>query len=252
MIFTKTGYEDLIKYANGEILPEDSAEFHKKLNIENNLKNKLNCILEIENHLMDLQLSDFRKTVKDTSYHYRVFTNKHRNKNYFLANFSNLNKAASILILVTISLALIYIYTPKYSASQKIFKEYYQPYEENITTRAIVSQMGNFQLAIEAYKNKEYNKSINYFNKVIVISSSVNLYKGIACIECKNYNEALISLQFVLNNPDSTYYSQAHWFLALTWLKLDKPRNSIPSLKWLKNNDRFYSRKASEILNKLQ
>jgi tetratricopeptide (TPR) repeat protein len=252
MIFNNSGYKDIIQFTYDELLPTDSAKFEKKINNDPSLKNKLNNVREIDSCLKDSQLAEFRKIVKYANFQYHIFNEKHGNKKLYFHKISKFYKAASILILVSISLLTIYITTPNFSTSQKIFYEYYQPYQENITTRAITSQMGNFELAISAYNRKDYNKSIDYFNKSMVISSTVNFYKGMACIECKNYEAALISLQQVINNTDSTYYSHAQWFLALTWLKLEKPRNSISHLKWLKNNDRYYCKKATEILNKLQ
>ena len=61
-------------------------------------------------------------------------------------------------------------------------------------------------------------------------------------------NKAQANFRFVLTN-DSIFMDQTKWFLALTYLKCNKPNKASELLKELVNHENAYKTKATEIIS---
>ncbi|MGC8802433.1 MAG: tetratricopeptide repeat protein, partial [Bacteroidales bacterium] len=111
-------------------------------------------------------------------------------------------------------------------------------------------------MAIQAYENKEYYKAITLFSNIETSIPDCTLmaafYKGVSCIEVSDYKNAIQSFTRVINAPYNTYTANAHWYMALTWLKLNNVNESVKHLDWLVKNDRQLNTKAEEILSALE
>jgi tetratricopeptide (TPR) repeat protein len=245
--------ERVIRYLDGELNPAESIEFEEQLKSDTDLKVKLELVKNIEGSLKDKKVNEFRNTLKVV---HRSYVNNNEDSGKIISLFRNkalLKIAASIVVLVSVTLS-IYKYSFAPSLSQQLFSEYYSPYQMDIPTRSDGNVVNTLQLAFQSYENKDFNKAVNYFNQVLVSDNTMLIayfYKGVASIEIDDYNSALKSFQKVIDNPSNPYFVQAKWYTSLVWLKLNKPENAKQHLKWLINNDRYYGEKAQNIVNQI-
>jgi hypothetical protein len=211
---------------------------------------------EIDSYLMDDKLQQFRKTIikvnskfkkaeKDNS----VVLSKPLFKRVYIYA-----AAATIALLIGVYGITQYISISSKASPNKLFTEFYQPYQSDYIHRSDQVTINNLYLAFQAYENHEYNKAIGLFTKVTDADESIVIayfYKGIACIETNNLAVATESFNKVLVNETNPYYPQAKWYMALTMLKLNNISEAKQLLSWLASNDRFYGKKSKELLTKL-
>ncbi len=163
--------------------------------------------------------------------------------------------AAGIAILVGIIGVTRLMIKSSDSNCDALFSQYYQPYQSDFASRSDEVVVNNLYLAFQAYETKDYDKAVELFSKVISVDESVQMayfYRGVSSIETGDYKLAIESLSKLCKNESNPYYSQAQWYTALTWLKLNNAELAKPHLIWLASNDRYYGNKAKEILEKLK
>ena len=215
---------------------------------------------EIDLILQDKQKQDFILTLKKVHADYMaegnkqqsLFSEKRSMRNVYLA------VAASLVILVGIIGVIRFAAFSSGKNYEDIFYKYYQTYPISYQNRdAYQGNEGNLiHLAIQAYENKEFYKAITLFSNIETSIPDCTLmaafYKGISCIEVSDYKNAIQSFNKVISAPYNTYTASAHWYMALTWIKLNNVEESKTHLNWLIKNDRQLNAKADEVRKLLE
>lgn len=214
---------------------------------------------DIERILRDTDKQDFIQVLKSVHTEYIAKERKHRP---FITNKKGMRNiylaaAASVVLLVGIIGIVRFTAITSGANYEEIFYKYYQTYPISYQSRGVQQDNeGNLvSMAMQAYENKEYYKAITLFSNVETSIPDCTLmaafYKGVACIEVSDYKNAIQSFNKVINAPYNTYTANAHWYVALTWLKLNNVDESVKHLDWLVKNDRQLNTKAEEILSTL-
>ncbi len=210
---------------------------------------------EIDQCLKDQETDFFRKTLQKVHSKFveegrETYKPKIRQISYRRFAYA----IAAILVLIIGVLGILRMISGTSESNyQSLFAQYYKPYQNEFITRSDQVTVNNLYSAFYAYENKDYEKAIALFNKVIEADKSLLMayfYKGVSCIEINDYKTAITSFGKVLANETNPYFSQAKWYTALTLLKLDNPELAKQHLEWLVLNDRYYGIKAKEILKK--
>lgn len=249
--------EKIIMYLDGDFTSKEIDDFEEQLFYDNSLIEDFIYIKEIEDSLRDTNIEEFKQSLRRVHMafiEYEYVQNKIDNMKFIVPISRWYHKlyrvAAVFIVIVGLSFILAQILSEHPTRTEKIFSEYYQPFQKN-PVRSIGNHAKNLHLAFDAYDNKQYEVAINYFDKVLTVDSTILFYKGISSVECGRYNMALVSFNQLMGDSTNPYYTHSVWYIALTWLKLNKPENAKPHLKWLIKNDRYYSKKASLILKEL-
>jgi tetratricopeptide (TPR) repeat protein len=212
--------------------------------------------VEIDNCLKDKETEQFRQTLKKV---HSMFVEEEKeiykpkikplySKIYIYA------AVASVALIIGLVCAIYFTSGISKTSNQKIFARYYEPYQNEYITRSDQVTINNLFIAFQAYENHDYKNAVTLFSKVIEADNTLLMayfYKGISCIEIKNYKSALESLNKVLIDEGNPYFSQANWYAALTLLNLNNTVKAKKHLEWLVKNDRYYGTKAKEILKVL-
>lgn len=139
--------------------------------------------------------------------------------------------------------------------NDELFKEYFTPFvnaiqpvkgdeiSENITTQAFV-----------AYETKEYAKAENLFFKIYRTEkkSFALFYAAMSQMAQDKTEQARTMLKVYLNYPNESFTTQAHWYMALTYLKEGKREDAIRKLKKIVADNADYKIKAAELLQKIE
>jgi tetratricopeptide (TPR) repeat protein len=183
---------------------------------------------------------------------HNVFAHKKQLRNFYYA------VAASVVLAIGIFGVIKYSAYYPGKNYEDIFYQYYQPYPISYQSRNVQDDTNEnlIHLAVQAYENKEFYKAITLFSNIETSIPDCTLmaafYKGVACIEISDYKNAIQSFNKVIVAPYNTYTANAHWYIALTWLKLNNVEESKKHLSWLINNDRQLNTKAEEILQTIE
>ncbi|GGB79001.1 tetratricopeptide repeat protein [Dyadobacter sediminis] len=150
----------------------------------------------------------------------------------------------------------IFFWWERPSSGENLFTRYYEPYPS--TVLASVTRGDTLaswqQLAVRSYENNDYQKAIPLLKKLAsgqADSTGWLLILGISYLETDQYQLAESSLKKVVHDPDSLFYKQGQWYLALTYLKQNKTAPAKSVLQELGKQSGIYARKANQLLSEL-
>ncbi len=108
--------------------------------------------------------------------------------------------------------------------------------------------------ATQAYNAKNFDRTLTVFDD---LRSQYNyetdemlLYESLIDYQKNNYNKAAETLQQIITR-NSEIKDEAHWYLALTYLKMEQKDPAKEQLEILNNQTSKYQKKADRLLNKL-
>jgi hypothetical protein len=139
--------------------------------------------------------------------------------------------------------------------NEELFEQYFTPFvnaiqpvngdevSEDLTTRAFV-----------AYETKDYIKAENLFFKIYRTEkkSFALFYAAMSQMAQGKTKESRTLLKVYLNYPNDSFTTQAHWYMALGYLKEAKREDAIRKLKNIIADHADYKLKAEELLEKLE
>lgn len=154
--------------------------------------------------------------------------------------------AASIALIVTLQL---------FNVTSNNVSELAQQYldDQEIlhpgASKGTAEESNDRTLAIQAFNQKEYNRSILLFSTLSKASDEDRYYLGLSYLLNKQYKEAI--QEFETTKIKSNRFSQEiNWYLSLTYLLNQQNNKAKKVLKSIKTNDWKYT-KAVELLKKL-
>lgn len=157
--------------------------------------------------------------------------------------------AAGILLLLT-GVAVFYLYL-SYNNSSGLYENYFNPPEtiDKVRSRGV----DNSGAAIEAYNNGNFEKAEQEFKKTIDRQFDYRLiyYQGITKMRLGKFDDAELLFNQILEG-NNNYLANTRWFLALTYIKLDREDEAIPLLQKITSSDSQYKNEALNLLRELK
>ena len=159
--------------------------------------------------------------------------------------------AASLVILVV---GLFAIYQIIKSGEKELYSEYYQPYEDIITTRGNTED--EVAKAMRYYNNKEYAQAeaiLSNISKVNKERTIESFYLAQSQLAQGKYDLAINTLESFSKDDSSLLRTHARWYIALAHLKLGRKDEAMKYLNMQMMEEESYNRKkAIELLQKLK
>lgn len=172
---------------------------------------------------------------------------------------------------MVIGISLIVYMQPTKFSNQKILDNYAFVYPGNYATEASsdinTRDINNLYLtfdsleikdinnALKLYEGKNYNLAANSFKKIQNLKNrdtDLTLYFAIALLKSGKSEEAITTLEFLINKPYYQSKEVAYYYLALAFIQSDNLSDARKILKILRNSNGTYSKNAAEILNKMR
>ncbi|HMM12578.1 MAG TPA: hypothetical protein PKE03_10840 [Bacteroidales bacterium] len=157
--------------------------------------------------------------------------------------------AASLLLLVAAGFGLWHL--AGNSGNEKLFMAYYQPEPVSFAVRSVtMSSDEPVLLGLDMFENRKYAEAIHYF------SQSPNnpmgrLYSGLAQMELGEYGKAITDFKSILSQENNLFTDQAAWYLSLCYLKTNKQKELMASLREIAAGRSVYKTKALKLMNEL-
>jgi hypothetical protein len=158
--------------------------------------------------------------------------------------------AAAVAVLAVLSL-IVYLNTN--NSNKDLFLAYYTPYP-NVESPVSRSEVGG-EAVWQLYENGNYNEAYRQFEQAIIINSqdlASQFYFGICALEINKLTAAEEAFATVASDKAGTYFEQAQWYLALTYLKAGKQDAAIQGLEKITTSNSGYSNKARALLGELK
>lgn len=162
--------------------------------------------------------------------------------------------AASVVILIAIGFFVMNTFISNEQTAEELFDEYYDPYVVPTNYRSADEIDNLFHKALVEYKNQDYQKALQLFEKVLIDDGSrmdAVLLTGISNLEIENYDKANKSFNKVIDHNDNLFLEQAEWYLALCYLKTGKLEKANSRFEKIIEDISLYKDDAADILSKL-
>lgn len=104
------------------------------------------------------------------------------------------------------------------------------------------------------FNKKRYQSAIEGFNEILAIhpgDENAIFYKGLSYYHLEDYTNAAKLLKQLHANPTGTFYEEANFYLAKTYIDTGDTEKGAALLKEVVNRKGFYASKAAEELSKI-
>lgn len=236
-------------YLDGELSAEEQKDFEKAIETDSRLKELFYLSIDINKSIVEDDVIDLRNKIEKI-----VTSEECTYKTGINRNFIRVLAAASIIVFIVIVKTLFL--QNNQLTNQELYSNYFTVYNSVSYARTLVyidDSLRKYQnSAFEFYINDEYDSSLIYFNKALIIDKDnilLNFYSGIVNMKLENYFEAETNLHFVVDNGENLFEEQAFWYLALLYIIQNKTDSAVVVLLDLQENSFKYKNKSKEILD---
>lgn len=162
--------------------------------------------------------------------------------------------AASVIAII--GLFSYFVLENQPESNQELYAKNFVAYE-NVVVPIV---RNNKELTTKAqafayYELGQYQKAIEQFNELTEIEtidiSTINFYKANAYLSINKYKNAKDLFQQIVDNNNQEWKSESHWYLALTYLKLEDSDNAKLYLQKLQQQKSFKINEVNNLLNEI-
>lgn len=236
------------EFLDGNLQGEELDLFLQQKELEIQVNSEIDLRLEINQSLKDKGLFELREIL-----------DKQKSDIFIKDPFHNLRKdlfktwhlAAASFSLILVVGGLWYILSNKPYSTEKLVTKYYKPAHPINQIRSVEISSGDaLSEAFKHYKNNNFNSALKYFNS-LDSQITAKFYSGVCYIELEEFNHAIESFTFVVNDKDNLFVEQADWYLGLIYLMNNQRQMAIAQFEQISKGDSYYASQADEIIKYL-
>ena len=235
-------YEQIQSYLDNSMPLLERNTFEKRLLQDEELRQELELVKELETQLGDQELRNFRTKLKSiVSADGSQIINEERPAKK-LKIYSILSMAATILFLIG-AYWLSHNYTSKANLTS-IADKYFVPYPANIQSRGEEINKDIY----EDYLAGQYENAAVNLEKFGIKNSDneAKLFSAISYISIGKLDKALSLLESVQKSPHLT--NKINYYKGIIYLKQNDSQKAISAFKLINSGDKFLFDRAQEIL----
>lgn len=233
------------RYLDGKMSRREEAAFEEELKSNEELRETLNLHLDADSTIN----SHYKEESPDWLGHFK----KRYNHLYRQPFAEKRNIIAVIALLFMILTTYLIIFKPFHSVKNPaLFDRYYSTYELGNNYRSA----GDFELdrGLRAYNKGNYEEALIFFENLLEIepaNAKAHFASGISALELNENRKAAEHFIKVMEADNLEFYQHAQWYLALTYLRMNKIQEAEVLLIALRNTGGYYHQKASDIIDSL-
>ncbi len=241
-------YHRIEEFIDGNLSEDDAHRFRSELETNPMLFSEFNLRLEVNEAIKDKNIAEFRELVghqlRNQSSHTVSFNfQKDILKTWHLA-------AASFALIVVVG-GLWYILSNKPYSTERLVSKYYKPAQSILQYRSLeLNSDDALKEAFNFYQQNDYINALKYFNS-LDNQITAKFYSGICYIELEQFDKALESFEYVINDKDNLFVEQAEWYLGLIYLMNNQKTQALDQFGKIAKSDSYYATQAKEILKYL-
>lgn len=246
----RTSYSQRIEdYLSENISESEKLKFEQELAVNPKLKQELQFEIELVASLKQEDVIDLRRkmrhVINEEKARARSFGKRSLHSHWYLV-------AASVTFLILVAGALRLTNPVKYS-NETIFEMYYTGESAHNVTR---SGSNSNDEAMIKYHEGDFNGALLLFNEILdkdVNNIYVRYYAGLASIETKQNKRAINEFSFIVKNHNNLFVENAEWFLALSYLRDDQPKEAKKILEKISTTTtNTHQNEAKQILKRIK
>ena len=234
-------------YIDGSLSPHEAQEILSRKGIDPNILNELAVRAEINDALKDKPFYEMMNLIK-TNVESKSSESKPLVKREILKTW---HLAAASFALILVVGGLWYILSNKPYSTERLVSKYYKPAHPILQVRSVeLNSDDALKEAFSFYQQSDYINALKYFNS-LDNQITAKFYSGVCYIELEQYERAINSFEFVINDKDNLFIEQAEWYVGLIYLMNNQKTMAIDQFKKISESDSYYSNQAQEIIKYL-
>lgn len=231
------------RYISGKLEDTELWEFKANMDVDAKLAKEVKLRKEIYDTISDDKKIELLKTLRN------INNRKNRKINIYSRQIQAI--AASIIVLFAIGAGILSNQLGS-DLNSSIYSEYFIDEGSLLTTRSDEQKDNSAVLdGIKYYDNHEYEKAITLL-EANPDNVTARLYSGLSYMKLEMYNEAEDQFNYIIQHSDNIFIDQAEWNLGLSYLANHKTDQATVVLAKIAKENSAYSKKASEIIKKLE
>ncbi|WP_155600622.1 hypothetical protein [Zobellia amurskyensis] len=238
--------EELINgYFEGSLSEEQKREFDHLFETNPDFKTDFEFQEELKRALVKSERKQLKQILSNTN----VPQEKEKSQVIHLRPWL---VAASLVLLVGISSWLIFFNRPDID-SQQLYASNFAPYENVVHPIERGEQLEDLKTrAFIAYENESYQQAIELFKTLNDKNNDkyIIFYEAISLMQLNKHREATPLLESYIED-NGELKDRAIWYLALTYLKLNKIEECKEQLNLLAHREGFKTKAAKNLLAEL-
>lgn len=173
--------------------------------------------------------------------------------------FEKKNKAFPIRYMVAAAIVVIVAVCGVLFAPSKtsLFEDYFTPYPSNYAFRSTQEEnrtevASNLAQALRYYSEDDFGSAALYFQKVQTDSMTAGeiFYFANTLLAVNEFEQAEAKFEFIVDNRENPFWQQTKWYLAITYLKLERLEKTQGMLDLI-NVGEYRYKEAQEIIKKI-
>ena len=202
--------------------------------------------MEINDAIQDKEFIEFKSILDDKR---ERFAKKSPYLNARREVLKGWHLAAASFSLVVVAGGLWYILSNKPASTDKLVSKYYKPAHPMMQMRsAKMNTEESMKEAFSLYRENKFESALIYFN-TIGNQITAKFYSGICYIELGEYDKAVKSFSYIVEDNDNLFVEQSEWYVGIIHLMNNKNDEAIAQFKRISTSDSFYADKAKDILS---
>jgi len=248
---TKKLFEDIENYLDESIDSKERTRLKERLEKHSDLYLEVNKHRELKEALNDTDAIAFKEKLIAISKELKAEeeNSKTITQPKIKPAFFNWKIAATIVVII--GLGSYFIINSFALNSSKLFTNYFTAYPlEGVVRGDSIS--GFLKEKFNSYRNGNYRSAVSNLEELKAKHPEkevLNLYLGNSYLQTNQIEKAITEFQSI--DSLSTYYENAQWYLALSFLKTNEETQAKNILKKLLKYNGAYNKKASSLLKEL-
>lgn len=236
------------EFVDGNLKGEELKNFQNQMVIDPELTKDVELSFEVNQALMNKSFIDLRQKLDNQC---KVNSTSTTVLNIQRDVFKVWHLAAASFALLLVVGGLWYILSNKPFSTERLVSKYYKPAHPILQVRSFeINSDDAFREAFNFYQQNDFKNALKYFN-TLENQITAKFYSGICYIELEQFNQAIESFEFVVNDKDNLFVEQAEWYMGLIYLMNNQKEDALKQFSEISKSDSYYASQAKEILKYL-
>ena len=243
-------YSEFIeRYLDGEMSGHELTWFEKELDSNEWLQSELNLRKKVNMAILKDKFMQYRDELEE------AYAVTQGGENVIPRKRKRVYWGGSLVATILIAAVLYFSLSESNVSHEKLFNQYYKPFESNMTFRSADNNLNSsLSKAMQLYENKNFADALVLFEEILQSDPDrvgLNLYSGISRMELHEYEKAGTSFDKVINDQFNLYIEQAEWYLSLCYIITNQNDKAVQLLDKIVDNKSYNYKAAKRILKKL-
>lgn len=245
------------EYLCGTLNELQRRQFEERLSCDVEFNRLFELHKEINEGICDHDFHRFHSLVKEVDAAY--FEAQHESLPVELPlkqafRYKSMLRYAALFLLLLGTAAILRFTLFTGTTPDKLFDQYYTPYNSDIVTRSTQSEETTLENAILDYGNGDYSAALQKLDDLISENQGNHVawfYKGLTCLALDRPSEAIRSFRIIEPNWNHPLLEHRTWYLALALLHNNNTEEAVTVFSEIAEYNGYYAERAGRILRKL-